>query len=391
MRKIILREIEDEAPVEAFIPPFCVNPDCREHTRDRRGEGADERWYYRHGWYGTDAFGAVPRFRCRVCGRGFSRQTFRLDYYAKRVIDYRGLLQQVVACSSTRDICRTEDCSTGSTANRIERLARQAAAMHGDALMKVLIDEPVVVDGFVNFAVSKYFPNNINILAGAESQFLYDCEYRTIRRSGTMTERQKLIREHLEKRYRADPQALEKGFTVLLDSLVNIPRCGYSVHLRSDYKSEYRRAIESNGHYRSLEQAGVIVHERTLSTEARTQHNQLFAVNYLDRQFRKDLKECVRRTVCFGRNVCNVMQRMVVYRMYHNHFKAFRHRNPEPTHGSAAGLDESWVSRRLSRLFAWREFPSRTIVTPSDRAAWMRELVTPLKTGVEYLPKFARF
>ena len=60
MREIILREIEDEVPVEAFVPPFCVNPGCREHTRDRRGESADERWYYRHGWYGTDAFGAVP-------------------------------------------------------------------------------------------------------------------------------------------------------------------------------------------------------------------------------------------------------------------------------------------------------------------------------------------
>ncbi|TVR53350.1 MAG: hypothetical protein EA426_17960 [Spirochaetaceae bacterium] len=389
MREIILREIEDEVPVEAFTPPFCPNPRCREHTRDLKSGPSDERWFYRHGRYGTDAFGAVPRFRCRRCGRGFGRQTFRVDYYAKRVIDYRELFQLLVACSSTRDICRTVGCSTGTTANRIERLARQAVAMHGDALMKVCIDEPVVVDGFENFAVSKFFPNNVNILTGAETQFLYDFDYRTIRRSGQMTAIQKLIRKKLERLYRADRQALVKGFTALLDSLMSIPRRSYSIRLRTDCKTEYRRAIESNRHYRLLEKARVIVHERTPSTEPRTRHNKLFAVNYLDRQFRKDLKECVRRTVCFGRNICNVMQRMVVYRMYHNHFKAFRHRNPGPTHGSMAALDERWVSLRLSRLFGWREFPSRTILNPSDRAVWMRELVTPLKSGAEYLPKFA--
>ena len=379
----------EHAEAADFLPAFCPNPGCTEHTRDRKQNADRNRWFDRHGHYLTAAFGQVPRFRCRSCLRGFSRQSFRLDYYAKRVIDYRELLRQLVSCGSTRDIACAGGCSTSTVANRIERLARGAAALHAELLVSLQNDEPFVIDGFQNFAVSKYFPNNINILVGDLSGLLYDCDYRTIRRSGTMSEVQKRRRASLELRYRADPQALKAGFRCLLDTVARIWSHRGPIRLHSDCKSEYTRAIDSDAHYRNLTKIGWIEHERTLSTVARTRHNRLFAVNYLDRQLRKDLKECVRHTVCFARNVCNLMQRMLLYRLYHNHYKAYRHRIPDSTHAAMAGIDERWIEQRLSKLFDWRQFLSRSAITDGDRAVWLRQLVTPLKTTAEYLPAFA--
>ncbi|TVR05059.1 MAG: hypothetical protein EA403_03595, partial [Spirochaetaceae bacterium] len=182
MRSITHWEFVQEDTPDTFEPPFCLNPKCRYHCERAAGKAAVP-WFYRHGSYHTEAFGEVPRFRCRHCGRGCSRQSFRLDYYAKRVLDYRELLRQLVSCGSTRDMSRAFCATTSTVANRIERLARAAAALHAGVLQRIGVGEPLVIDGFQNFALSKYFPNNINVLIGQHSGLLYDCDYRTIRRS----------------------------------------------------------------------------------------------------------------------------------------------------------------------------------------------------------------
>lgn len=400
--------VHDDAP-HSFEPPFCLNPKCRYHFERAAGREASP-WFYRHGSYRTEAFGEVPRFRCRHCGRGCSRQSFRLDYYAKRVLDYRELLRQLVSCGSTRDMARAAAATTSTVANRIERLARAAAALHAGVLQRIGIVEPLVIDGFQNFALSKYFPNNINVLLGQHSGLLYDCDYRTIRRSGRMSERQKRRRRQLEQRYRAPSNALVEGFRTLVDSAMRVrshlPRgreaqsvgSGGSeqsseainaMRLLTDEKSEYKWALAGDAHYRRLTEAHIITHECTLSSEARTAENPLFVANYFDRQLRKDLKECVRRTLCFGRNVSNVMQRMLLYRLYHNHYKAYRHRRQDERHESRAGIDAEWIERQLARLYEWRPFLSRTPPIETDRLVWLRQLVTPLGKEHEYLPKFA--
>ena len=409
-----MRSITHSAPVQqepphTFEPPFCLNPKCPFHSEHIVAQ-APCPWFYRHGSYDTEAFGAVPRFRCRHCRRGCSRQSFRLDYYAKRIVDYREVLRQLVSCGSTRDMSRAFCATTSTVANRIERLARGAAALHAGVLQRVGVAEPLVIDGFQNFAVSKYFPNNINLMVGQHSGLLYDCDYRTIRRSGRMSEPQRERREQLEQHFRAPSNALVEGFRTLVDSAMRVrshlQRCTDAesaageaaeqsseaigtLRLLSDEKSEYKRALSSDPHYRRLVVSGLIVHECTLSTEARTMSNPLFVVNYLDRQLRKDLKECVRHTVCFGRNVSNVMQRMLLYRLYHNHYKAYRHHRPKERHEQRVGVEQAWIEGKLSRLYEWRPFLSRTPTIETDRLVWLRQLVTPLGKEHEYLPKFA--
>ncbi|MCK6448630.1 MAG: hypothetical protein L6Q99_19735, partial [Planctomycetes bacterium] len=61
-----------------FHPKFCPRPDCPSHAGSpflfrRRG-------YFRR----RCDTRKVPRFLCLTCSRGFSSQTFRVDYRLKR-------------------------------------------------------------------------------------------------------------------------------------------------------------------------------------------------------------------------------------------------------------------------------------------------------------------
>ena len=73
-----------------FIPPHCPNPECEHYDQPDRTN-----WYHKAGLYSTSAFGSVQRFTCKTCQTGFSRQTFSIDYFAKRRLDYRYIHHQI--------------------------------------------------------------------------------------------------------------------------------------------------------------------------------------------------------------------------------------------------------------------------------------------------------
>ncbi|MBL8968132.1 MAG: hypothetical protein JNG85_14090, partial [Spirochaetaceae bacterium] len=83
----------------AFIPPFCPRPGCEHH---REAPGFRYHAYKPRGAYATKAIGPVPRFRCTACGKTFSNQTFSVDYYAKRVVDYENLAGRLSSCECLR-------------------------------------------------------------------------------------------------------------------------------------------------------------------------------------------------------------------------------------------------------------------------------------------------
>jgi len=64
--------------LQDFRPSICPRRDCPHHTRS-----ADFR-YRKHTPYRTTRGSVVQRFRCRQCGRTFSRRSFSLAYYRKR-------------------------------------------------------------------------------------------------------------------------------------------------------------------------------------------------------------------------------------------------------------------------------------------------------------------
>jgi len=356
-------------------PSFCPNPRCRNHH-----DPPTARWFWKAGHYTTAVSGTIQRFICLHCSHRFSTQSFSIDYYAKRKIDYRHIDKQLRSTGSIRDISRDLSVSTATVINRISWLAHNALSVHAILSSSAPQQEDLVADGFESFCVSQYFPNNITLLVGKQSQYLYMATYCTIRRKGRMTEEQKRKRKQLERSWRADSQAVSAAFSEVIG---HIRSTGAVKTLFSDEKLEYVRSLKNRVG------GALIRHIRISSKEPRTCMNDLFSVNYLDREIRKDCANHVRETVSFSRDVNNCMERFWIYFVYHNYRKRYRIRSGEErTHAEVAGIDGGTIKRELRGYYTRRSFLSKSGLTGSMRLLWLRKLETPLAGAAKHVPKY---
>jgi transposase-like protein len=374
--------------MDAFRPPFCANPRCLHHREDPAKPYVH---YVSWGSYRTAAFGIVPRFRCTACGTTFSVQTFRVDYWLKRVFDYRDLTERLASCSSVRAIGRAWRVAGKSIQNRIGRGARQALAFESRLSSSRHPAEDLAADGFESFCVSQFFPNNIHLLVGKRSQFVYESDHVTLRRKGRMTAAQRKRRERLDLRFRPDPRGIERSFQRIGDSLLSVlsDEGRPSLTLWTDERRDYPRALARSPCAGALLAEGRIEHRTVSSRALRTCDNPLFPVNYLDREIRKDLHEHVRETVCFGRNVNAQMERLTLYLFYHNYLKLHRSAGPRLSHALVAGYDAEEIAKGLEGIWEARAWYSHTELSESGEETWLRLRTTPLWKGPDYLPRHA--
>ncbi len=371
-----------------LIPPFCPHAECEYHLSVPK----NHTWYVRNGHYHSRIDGRIQRFRCKQCGHQFSSQTFSLDYGVKRHIPYRDLFSLLISSSGIRDMGRILKASPNCITNRISRLARQSLALHNTLLGELSLNEDLVADGFESFAVSQYFPNNIQLLAGKESQFWVVTDYAHLRRKGRMTPYQKIRNQKLQVQFINGRVTTYKSFERLLHTILTlVDQSGRTtVKLFTDRHQSYQQVISNM----TRDERAHIEHVLCSSTLPRTVSNQLFSVNYLDREIRKDLAEHTRETVQFGRNVVNQMERLAIYRTYHNYYKPFRIRDKAGqryTHAEKAGISRSSIQREKKTFFTQRRFLSRIRGEIShDLDVWLRCITTPLKKSTEELQSYAR-
>ena len=369
--------------------PFCPNPLCDLHLSE-----PPPGWFTPFGFYLTRTFGVIPRFRCRSCGKTFSTQTFSIDYYTKRRVDYLGLLGRHASSESLRALSRNLGLSCGTVQNRLDRLTRQGIALH--AYLRRFADpkEAVCVDGLVSFTVSQFFPSEITISIASGSRFVLDASHATRRRSGTMTASQRARAAELYPRVSFERGSVGRTFRDILDGIGEdrAVRGGFPLVLITDEKKEYQHVLSNNPLFRNQDVAHRVAHLRVHSELPRTYSNPLFASNYLDREIRKDQANHHRETVCFSRDVANGMSRLMCYLVHHNYCKKYRIRgraDQDQVHGEAAGIPRRMIEEGLEKMFSRRAFLSRTRLTESQRRIWVKGYTTPLKSGPEYLPRYA--
>lgn len=369
--------------------PFCPNPQCHCHWPEIQHHLVTHAisWYKKIGDYKTHLHGPVQRYRCLFCGKTFSSQTFSLDYYVKRLIPYDQVERQLQSCSNTRKAAENLCCSRGSIANRYMRISHQHQAIQAQLQPYIVLSEDLVSDGFESYVVSKYHPNNINFVSGYESDYVYGIHYSQLNRKGAMTASQKRKAQRLKRKDPLPKHHLQTEFGKLMQLINtfarNLPR---ELVIHTDEKKEYEVPI-------SLMNPKVL-HQVTPSTEPRTKENPLRSVNVLDREYRKDIAEHVRKTVCHGRDVNEQMERIISYVYLHNYTKKYRANDPVSLnwkrHHHVAGIPTQLVQQFRREEHTCRRFLSHCYATMQgfQRDTWLRKLKTPEKEGSKYLPKY---
>ena len=371
--------------------PFCPNPQCSWHNR-----APEFAWAKPKGFYVTKAFGRVQRYQCSACHRTFSSQTFSLAYYVKRPVGFGDIVGRLVSGESLRAMGRNLGVSYKLLSNRIDRLGRQAIALHAQCLAARTEYDDICIDGFVSFDTSQYFPSEIPIAITAHSQFILDFSHASRRRSGTMTPAQKARALKLYHRIPLERGALARSFReTLLSALRLQPPAPYRPFvLITDEKPDYQRVLHGLAAFRMQTEHSRLVHWMISSKLPRTLSNPLFSSNYIDRELRKDLAHHHRETVCFNRNVANGMMRLSLYLFDHNYHKPFRIRARKGTHpwthAEAAGIGRQLVEYAVQALTGGiRAFLSRCSLSVTMRRTWEKGWKTPGKMKAEYIPKYA--
>lgn len=351
-------------------PLFCPNAECSEHWHSTP---PSELWWTRDGWYRSNRSGRVQRYRCKRCGTRFSSSSFSPHYYAKKRINLYTLKRLITNGSSVRATARHLNVSPTTVTQRCVLLCRQSLAAHAELSEGLAAREPLVADGFQSYWVSQFHPNNFNLLAGAESQYLFAMTQATLRRGGSMTSFQKRKRARIEAADPSDSGALTASFQELLEAaqlLWSRMDCGQRV-LRTDRHQSYPPCV-------SRCTVPHITHLRISSRKPRTLDNPLFAVNYLDREIRKDLAEHHRESVCFARSAALSTARLWIYLVSHNIEKPYRiSPKHELTHAEVAGISGERLRRVRRRLLSRRAFFSRAPLDHMLRRVWMGMIPSP--------------
>ena len=357
----------------AFLPPHCPNPECSHHASP-----AGWRWE-RNGHYRRRALPPrIQRYRCLDCGRQFSSQTFDTTYYLKRPELQRPLHEALISCTGLRQVARSQSAAPSTMQRQASRLGRH------NVLFQWLHrpprpEEPVVLDGLMTFEFSQYHPCEVNFLVGSASHFVHGYTHSALRRSGRMTEAQRLKRESNEKRWgKPHPRATENAVKDLL-SMTLPPGC--EVELWSDKHESYPRA------FRRLPLR--IRHLTVSSRRTRTTGNPLFPVNLLDTLVRHSSANHKRETIAFAKRVQGALERLAVFVTWRNFIKRTSERRKDSrTPAQEVGLMQ-WPLRP-DDVYRRRLFPSLVqLPKPMEDVYWRRVPTRQIPNGTRHELKYA--
>jgi transposase-like protein len=274
------------SPRAVFTPPRCPYRPCPQHhfpTRD---------FYRRHGSYRVDCRPRpVPRFRCRSCGRTFSRQTFRADYYDHRPDLNSPLFELLASGVGLRQSGRLLRLSYPCVEAKFRKLARHLRRVNlnlQSALPEACVlqlDELETYEGERNTR-----PLSVPVLIERDTRTILWSESATIRPRGKMSDARNRRIQRSEARFgrrrdnsrRSLRRSLERGAALL--------RGHRWVVLETDEKSTYNRlAREAFG-------GGRLIHRTTNSRLPRTTHNPLFPINHTDAMARDGMGRLRRKS-----------------------------------------------------------------------------------------------
>ncbi|MCP4538341.1 MAG: hypothetical protein GY832_14485 [Chloroflexi bacterium] len=215
---------------------------------------------------------------------------------------------------ANRQIARDLAVAPETINRHLARLGRHCLLFHALMMHNINPAKEIVIDGFVSFEWSQYFPFHHHTAVEKQTDFFLYFTDSEVRRSGRMTQQQKRRRDQLERRYgRPDPQAVVKD----VGELLSVVTAGsQQVTVFSDNHRAYRRAIGNLDCQ--------VSHKVTSSQARRDQRNPLWEVNLLDLLIRHCSANHKRETIAWSKRRQGSAVRLAVFLIWRNYMKGRR-------------------------------------------------------------------
>ena len=269
-----------------FKPPRCPNPDCPAHHIETF-DNPD--FYIRKGSYHPRCRARpVPRFKCRACRRGFSRQTFRQDYCDKKPHLNAKLFDLLASGLGLRQSGRVLHLSRRCTELKARKIARHLGRLGANLLDQFPKGSSFQMDEMETFENERRVcPLTLPVVIEQESMLIVAAASAPIRPSGRMSPKR---REAIAARHKAEGRRVDRSRRCLRRVLERTSRyCKRlgAVELDTDEKTTYpglaRRAFGRK-----------LRHRQYSSRLPRDTSNPLFPIN-LTNAMARDLNGRLRR------------------------------------------------------------------------------------------------
>lgn len=335
-----------------FTPPFCPHPGCEHYCRP----SVD--FFVRKGFYQPACRAEpVPRFRCRSCRRGFSRQTFRHDYYDHRPDLNHRMFELMTSGVGLRQSARMLQMGASSAQRKARKIARTCRLLHGNLLVRLPDRLTFALDEEETFEHASIRTLTMPVLIEQSSWFVIASAVGSTRRlakRGT-ERRRRQDREELKHGRRPD-QSRECVKSVLqeLDRRLD----GQQLVLRSDEKASY--AVLARQVFGDR-----VRHETTPGTAPRTSYNPLFAINTTLAMTRDNCSRLRRKSWLVTKKGCFLEMHMAAFLVYRNYVRR-RFNRDKRGHTPAVHLKILPRQLELGQVVAWRQAFGSASIHPLD-------------------------
>ena len=336
-----------------FTPPRCPYRHCAHHVAPT----PDASWFARHGHYKPQCRPhPVPRFRCKGCGRCFSRQTFRMDWHDHRP-DLNARLYELLASGvGLRQSSRLLGLSRRCLELKFRKIARHLRRLHLNLQEPLPAGSILQLDELETFEEMRTLrPLTVPVVIERDSRYIIWAESAPIPARHKQTRHGKQRADEL-KRWGKRPDGSPRACLRTLSRAAALSKQLKAIVIQTDKKRSYPGLI-----HKAFGRRRWIAHETTDSTRMRNVSNPLFAINQTE-AIARDLMGRLRRQSWLASKKRRYLD--LALAMFMTWRNLVRKRFNYDTISSAEAL--GFVRRRMTEeeLCSWRQDWGRRSIHP---------------------------
>ena len=254
----------------------------------------------------------IQRYKCKSCGKRFSKSTSSLFYRAKRRRDTNLIKHLVCSSTSIRRISRILKMNRSSVTKRVDKLEKVALLQH-QKLLKSLAKEPIThlqFDDLITHEHTKMKPLSVSLAVCQNTRIILGAEVSRIPAFGHLAKKSR-------KKYGYRKNEHEKGLTRLFESL---HKCiDQNAVIKSDKHKTYPKYVSKyfqNAEHLTYEGGRSCI--AGLGELKRKGYDPLFILNHTCAMLRDSLKVLSRKTWCSVKRVDRLQQQLNIFISYYN-------------------------------------------------------------------------